>query len=416
MPRGWFRLLADPDFGRFMGGNLLFSVGMWVHAVAATMLAFELTGSALVVGLVSAAQFVPPLVLAPLGGLAADHGDRRAQLVAGRLVTMVGSGGLALWLVIVGAHGLQRTGAGPLVGAALVVGLGAVLGGPAMQALVPSLVRPGELPAAVSLSMLPIPLARAIGPVLGSFVVTAAGPALAFAIAFACNLVFVVLLVTMRVDARAPAPAPRAGREPGVWAYLRGDRTTIVLLFGVAAIGVGADPSLTLAPAISDDLGLGTTLVGPIATAFGTGAAAGLALVPVLRRILGATRYGHVGLAVMAVGSACVVPGRSAVAVCLAFALSGVGMTIALTGLSTAVQLRAPDRLRGRVMALWSVAFLGARPFAAAVDGAVADALSPTVALLVVCLVLLGATWLGTTGARSLRAAGDHQSQLDSSD
>jgi hypothetical protein len=78
----------------------------------------------------------------------------------------------------------------------------------------------------------------------------------------------------------------------------------------------------------------------------------------------------------------------------VAFGVGGAGMTLSLTSLSTQMQERLPDVLRGRVMALWSVAFLGSRPFAAAVNGAIADVVSVEAALLTVVAVLLGAAWL----------------------
>jgi MFS family permease len=165
-PRTSWQLLADPVFGPFFAGKALSTAGIWVHNIVAAILAWELSRSAFVVGLVSVAQFGPQLVFAPLSGAMADRGDRRRQLITGRLIAASGSGGLALWIALVGVDGLP--GAWPVVATALVVGLGFVVGGPAMNALIPALVRPNELAAAVAVNSIPFTVARAAGPALGA--------------------------------------------------------------------------------------------------------------------------------------------------------------------------------------------------------------------------------------------------------
>lgn len=118
--RGSLRLLVDPVFGPYFFGRLLSTAGIWIHNIVAAILAFQLTGSAFIVGLVSVAQFAPQLLFAPLSGALADRGDRRRQIVLGRVVAACGSGGLALWLAIYGAD--EAPYAWPVILAALTVG------------------------------------------------------------------------------------------------------------------------------------------------------------------------------------------------------------------------------------------------------------------------------------------------------
>jgi MFS family permease len=390
--RGSLGLLTDRVFGPFFVGKLLSTAGIWIHNIVAAILAFQLTRSAFVVGLVSVAQFVPQLLFAPLSGAIADRGDRRKQLVLGRLIATAGSGGLALWIVLVGVDGLP--GAAPVVGAALVVGIGFVVGGPAMHALLPTLVRPGELAAAIALNSVPFTVARAGGPALGALVASSAGPELAFAIAAAANLLFAGILLWLPIGGR-PETSPGADRSVRAGLrYLRTDPTLVWLLAGVAAIGVGADPAITLTPPLSDGLGRGSELVGVFASSFGVGAGAAFVVLSPLRRWLGLPRLGTVGLGLLAAGMLALTVTPGPIPSILAFGVGGAGMTLSLTSLSTQMQERLPDELRGRVMALWSVAFLGSRPFAAAVNGAIADAVSVDAALLVVVAVLLVAAWL----------------------
>jgi MFS family permease len=390
--RGSLGLLTDRVFGPFFVGKLLSTAGIWIHNIVAAILAFQLTRSAFVVGLVSVAQFLPQLLFAPLSGAVADRGDRRKQLVLGRLIAAAGSGGLALWIALAGVEGLP--GAAPVVGAALVVGIGFVVGGPAMHALLPTLVRPGELAAAIALNSVPFTVARAGGPALGALVAASAGPELAFAIAAAANLLFAGVLVWLPIGGK---PATSADADRSVRAglrYLRTDPTLVWLLAGVGAIGIGADPAITLTPPLSDGFGRGAELVGIFASSFGVGAGAAFLVLAPLRRTLGLPRLGTLGLALLATGMLALTVTPVPAAAIVAFGVGGAGMTLSLTSLSTQMQERLPDVLRGRVMALWSVAFLGSRPFAAAVNGAVADAVSVEAALLTVVIVLLVATWL----------------------
>jgi MFS family permease len=386
------RLLVDPIFGPFFAGKLLATTGIWIHNIVAAILAYELSGSTLVVGLVSVAQFGPQLLFAPLSGAMADRGDRRKQLVLGRVVAGIGSAGLAVWIGLVGARGLP--GAWPVVLAALVVGIGYVIGGPAMHALLPSLVRREELATAVALSVVPFTIARAAGPALGALVAAAAGPGTAFAIAAAGNFAFAALLSRLRIGARSGNGGGADRRIRAGVRYLAEDRALVLLLVGVVAVGVGADPIVTLTPAMSAGFGSGSTLVGVMASSFGVGAALALIVLGWLRRRLGLPRLGTSGLTLLALSTAGAAVSPQPGLVIVAFGIAGAGMAMAVTGLSTQMQLRLPEGLRGRIMALWSVAFVGSRPVAAAVNGGIADATTPSIALFVVAGVVMTAAWL----------------------
>ncbi len=385
-PRTSWQLLADPVFGPFFAGKILATGGVWVHNIVAAILAWELSRSALVVGLVSVAQFGPQLLFAPLSGALADRGDRRVQLIAGRLIVVLGSGGLALWLALVGADGLP--GAWPVVATALVVGIGFVVGGPAMNALVPTLVRPNELAAAVALNSIPVTVARAAGPAIGALLAATLGPASAFGLAAGTNLLFALLVVPLPIRGRAEAPAGGDRRVRAGVRYLREDRGIGLLLLGIAAVGIGADPVITLTPSLAAELGAGSALVGVFASSFGIGAGLAFVVLTRLRQRFGLDGVAVRGLVLLATGTALAGLAPAAPLVSTAFAIGGAGMTMALTALSTLLLGRLPDALRGRVMALWAMAFLGSRPVAAAVNGTVADATAPVVAFLAVGVVV----------------------------
>jgi MFS family permease len=391
--RGPIRLLADPVFGPFFAGKLLATGGVWIHNIVAAILAYELSGSAFVVGLVSVAQFAPQLLLAPITGAAADRGNRTKQVVIGRFINVAGSGGLAVVLIVAGPDGL--TDAWLVIASALVVGIGFVIGGPAMNALIPSLVHEDELAAAVALNSVPFTLARATGPAIGALVAVTYSPAVAFLIAAATNLIFAVILLLLPIVERHRDAASQDRRMRAGWLYMREQPTVQLLLIGVTAVGIGADPVLTLTPALSASFGAGATLVGAFASAFGVGAGAVFVVLGVLRRRIGLENSGALGLTALALGTALAGLAATPPLALAAFALAGAGMTTSLTAFSTLIQQVLPEGLRGRVMALWSMAFLGSRPLAAAINGAIADATTVRTAHLVVAVVVaMFAVWV----------------------
>ncbi len=391
-PRSALRLVVDPVFGPFFAGRLLSNLGVWIHQVAAAVAVYELTRSATWVGAVAVGQFVPQLLIAPWSGARADSADRRSQLIAGRLIGAVGSASCAIAPVAAGMGGAEaRSAAAIVIVGSTLLGFGFALGGPALHALVPSLVPPRDLPAAVTLNTFPITMARALGPAVGAVIVASAGVRPAFLAAAAGNLVFAVLLRATRAGHAAPPPAATAGRgsvRAGL-AHVLDSRDLRGLLLAVGAIGFAVDPVVTLGPSLADVLGGGAELVGAITSAFGTGAAVGLFVVGRLRGRLDGVSSAAVGLAILGVGYLLAAPMTDPVAAVAAIGLAGCGMTVGLTSLTTRVQQQVDEEFRGRVMAAWSIAFLGTRPLAAVLLGGLTDLAGVRVALAAVGAALV---------------------------
>jgi hypothetical protein len=117
-----------------------------------------------------------------------------------------------------------------------------------------------------------------------------------------------------------------------------------------------------------------------------------------LQRQLGSLRVAATGSGLMAAGLVTAALAPAAGVTVAGFAITGAGFVLSLTGFTSVLQRRVPDELRGRVMALWSVAFLGNRPIAAAIDGAAADLVGPRLALVIAIGVAVG----GLAAARAL--------------
>lgn len=382
-------LLRDRTFAPYFWGQALATMGVWIHNVAAAILMWELTRSTQWVAAITVGQFLPQMAIAPWSGARADRADRRRQMVTGTLIAGSGPALIATWEAAVGFDG--AVGPAVLVLAATVIGIGFAVGGPATQALLPSLVRRTELPSVVAVSSWPMTVARAAGPALGAVLMVASGPAVTFALVATTQFTFAAVMHRRERELLAPADG-RDTRVRAALTYLRAERPTAFLLVGVAVVGFGVDPVVTLAPAVADRLGGAGDVVGLLASAFGVGAGVGFVLLPWIRRRQRLERMATLGLVVLALGLAPLAVVPTVAAAAGALGVAGAGMALALTGFTTAVQQRVPDALRGRVMAIWSVAFLGSRPVGALLSGAIADVSSEEVALLAAAaLVLLGA-------------------------
>ncbi|MFP3913273.1 MAG: MFS transporter [Actinomycetota bacterium] len=394
-PRSTPAVIADRNFGPFFVGNLTSNIGTWFQQLTAAVVVYELTGSTFMVGLVGVSQFLPSLVLAPWTGAAADRFDRRRLLMTAQSTAAVAAGALAALTLTVGLEPFPN--AWPVLVAALVIGLGHAFAVPAQQALVPALVPPNDLDAAVALTSVTFNLGRALGPAIGALVLVAWGPGWTFAINAASYVPLVLGLWIAR--ARPVQRPPRASIWVG-FKHLRTDTQLAVLLVGLTALGFGIDPVLTLAPALAEGLVDETFrsqegLVGMLISAFGAGAAAAAFMVARVR-----ARWGQIPLAIaglLLLGAGVVGFGFSPTAwmAIVSLLAAGVGFLFGVTSLTSAMHVRIPEELRGRIMALWGVAFLGSRPVAAFLDGAVAELTTPRVAALgaasivVLCAIVL---------------------------
>jgi predicted MFS family arabinose efflux permease len=280
----------------------------------------------------------------------------------------------------------------PILLSSLLVGVGFAVGSASTAAVVPALVEPTELGAAVALNSVPLMLARAAGPAVGGGIAIMAGPAFACLLAAALNIACAILMASMRLPQRlGDGGDHNTALRLAVRHCLHSPRLLMVLI-AVAALGLGAEPSVTLVPGIAERFG-DATKAGWIASAFGVGGVAGLGLLGPLRRRLRHEAGSGWGLLLMGVGLALVAVGPVLPVALLGMALAGVGMTLAHANLGTLVQLLSPVDMRGRITALWFLCWLGARPVGAAVNGVLADALGVGWAVAGVSATLVAASW-----------------------
>lgn len=357
-----WRVFRMRNFGPYFVGNAMSASGTWFQNLAAAIFVYQETHSALLLGVLNAFQFGPVLLLTPWTGRIADAVDRRrlliwtqtiAACVAVTLAVLVGLGEATTWLVI---------------GFAGVLGVITAVSNPAQMALVASLVPREMLARAIALNAMTFNLARATGPALAAVVIATVGIAPAFAInAFS----YVALVVALLVITPTPVPLVRRSSFRDSIAILRAKPRLVGYLAVVTAVGVSSDPINTESPAIAHEFGRAPVWAGAVVGCFGLGAV--LAAISTSDRIGRSDR--HLSRSLVVFGSGIVLMAISPwFPLALAFVVgAGFGYLSANANATARLQLGVAEDQQGRIMALWSVAFLGTRPIASLIDGALAE-------------------------------------------
>ena len=386
-PRSARRLLVSRDFGALFWGKLIGAIGAWAYTLAAAIMVYNESRSTLAVAAVGVAQFSPQLLLSPLMGSWSDRGYARAQLLTGRFLSA--GVGLTLGVALLAFEPSSWALAVPVIAASGVIGIGIVLGGPAMQSVVPGLVSSDELRTAVTLNTAPMTIGRFVGPIVGAISTTTVGPAWSVIIFAATQGLFGLCLVLVRLPAMAKsARADTSKSVRGAVDYVWRNPRIRLLLIATATVSLGSEPAVTLTPALADDLSGGPELVGALTAAFGLGAAIGLVLVSTVGRSMSLDVVAIVGLGFLSGGLILASTTMWSVPSVIGFTLAGIGMSCALSMASTALQQETDPAMRGRVMGFWLMCFMGARPVSATLLGLIADFATPRVSIIATAIVV----------------------------
>jgi MFS family permease len=357
--------MRDRNFGPYFLGNASSASGTWFQNLAASLLVYRLTHSALLLGVLNFCSFVPVLLLAPWAGSAADRFDRRRLLLATQLGSTIVSAGLAAlaWA------GLARVWV--VIACAVVLGVGSAFAAPASLALISDLVAREQLGSAVALNSMTYNLARATGPALAAVSVRTLGIPASFAINASSYLLLVLALLVVHPAPRRLALRGEARLRESL-RLVRAQPRLLAFLLIVTAVGFASDPVNTESPAFANAFGRPDTDAGYLIGAFGVGAV--LAAFLVAGRVAGSRGRMLITLGLLGGGMIAysLVPWLTLGYVFLGIA--GFGYLASNTAATSRLQLEVDDQQRGRIMALWSVAFLGLRPIASLADGAIAEA------------------------------------------
>lgn len=372
--RSAWRVATSRNFGPYFVGNAVSASGTWFYNLAGSVLVFQLTHSPVLLGVFNFSQFLPILLLAPWAGRVSDAYDRRTILLVTQPVAAMLSAGLAVtaWT--------GHASVGAIFAFSVCLGSVMAFSNTAQMSIIGALVDRVDLPQAVSLNAIAFNIARAIGPTSAAGVIALFGTATAFAVNSLSFLAFTFALLTIRTRHQA-----RSGRAPlrESIAVLRAQPRLIGMLAVIVVIGIVADPVNTEGPALAHAFGFSPVWAGAIVGAFGIGA------------IVGGVLLGGREASTLQIAGTLVVMGLGIVGLALSpwFALALVLTSLAGAGYlssnaaSTAqLQLGVAESHWGRIMALWTIAFLGVRPFASMIDGALSGAIGVRAAAVVMSL------------------------------
>jgi MFS family permease len=368
--RTTLRALRHRNFQLFFSGQLISLIGTWMQSIAQDWLVYRLTGSALLLGVVAFMGHIPVLILSPVTGIVADRFDRRRTIVLTQITSMM----LALILAALTLTGIVRVW--EILVLATLLGVVTAFDVPARQSFLMDMVGREDLLNAIALNSSMFNAARMIGPAVAGVLVASIGEGWCF---FANGVSYVAViagLLMMRLTSQMP-PQPAGSVIQHMTEGFRFARSTTpvrALLLLVGMVSLVGMPFTVLMPIFADRiLHGGPQGLGLLMGATGVGALLGGLTLASKRSVQGLGRW--VWTAAVGFGVSLILFSFSR-HFWLSLALlmpAGFGMMVQMGATNTLLQVMAPDRLRGRVMALYSMMFIGMAPVGALLGGALAS-------------------------------------------
>lgn len=363
-----------------------------MQTVAQSWLVLQISNSAFLLGLDSFLGQIPILLFSLLGGVIADRFDRRKLLIGSQLVQM------SCAFLLASLFAFSKVDVWQILSLSFVVGLAQAFGGPAYQALIPTLVEPKDLPNAIALNSIQFNLARVIGPMLGGLALTSLGAAWCFSLnGFSFVAVIIsLLLLQIRPTLAKPGISLFSSMKEGL-GFIRAKKEMlplIVLAFLMTFLGV---PLIVFLPVVARDIfHMGPSIYTLLLCTSGAGAVAGALLVAAFGNI---PNRGQITLMTLVALGALITAfsmSRSLILSCILLFLAGAALIGVFSMISSLVQLMAPNEMRGRVMSVYNVAFRGGMPIGALITGALVPIYTVPVVLAVngVLLSCLGLYFL----------------------
>jgi MFS family permease len=379
--------LRHPLFRTLWIAAFFSNLGGWIEDVGEAWLMVTLGGSPLMVALVVVTGILPCVVLTLPAGALADQVDRRRFL----LVTQTWMAAVAITLAVVTTcHAMSPL---RLLGFTTALGIGFAVNGPPWQSLVPELVPRADLAQAVALNALNFNLARAIGPAIGGILVASLGPSATFFLNAASFLGVIVVLWRTRtpIVVRKRQPVGRAVLDGLSFAAKSVELKSIYAGVALFAFASATVPSL-LASFASDRLHAGGVGYGLLLGSIGVGAIGGAVLLPPLRSLLPPRRLLPLSMATYAVSAlACSTTRTTAVAM-LILVPAGAAWLTTVSTFNALTQVHAPDHVRARSLAMYTLSFLGAFSFGSIAGGALANLIGVVAVYRVAALATLCAS------------------------
>ncbi len=358
--------MAGRDFRYYFFGQVVSLIGTWVQQVALSWIAYRVTGSAFMLGLVAFSGQIPMLVATPLGGVLADRFSKRNILLWTQVIEMA----VAVVLSVVAWQ--QGFNSWILITASIVLGLSGAMEMPSKQAIITELIHDRSvLSNAIALNSLTFNAARLLGPAVAGLTLAIFNEPACFAINAVSYVAAIYTLLTIH-----PGKPPRhraTGSLAEAWNYLLHFAPARWLVVTVAVTSICVAPFMTFMPVYAKDIFHGgPDLLGVLLGTSGSGALAAALYLANRRSVIG---LGH------RIVLACLVGGIASAAfaynLLLTLALpllfvSGGTFIMIVTSCNILLQSLVPEHLRGRVMALYTMSFIGMLPLGSLIYGSLA--------------------------------------------
>jgi len=365
------RALRHRNYRLFFGGQTISLVGTWITRIATSWLVYRLTGSELLLGVVSFAGQIPVLILAPFGGVLVDRLNRHRMLV----ITQILSALQSLALAVLAFTHINVT---EIIVLQVVQGLINCFDTPARQAFVVEMVEDrADLPNAIALNSSMFNASRILGPSIGGVLIALVGEGWCFLLDAISYIAVIISLVAMRF-----AEPPRDRRQTSRmtdelktgFTYAFGFPPVRALLILVAVVGTMGMPYAILMPAIASKvLHGGPHTLGILMTASGVGALLGTVYLASRHTVLGLGKVIVVSTFGLSAGLIAFSFSHTLWLSLLLLPVVGAGMMLQAASTNTILQTVVSEDMRGRVMAFYSVAVLGTQPIGSLLAGVLAD-------------------------------------------
>lgn len=392
MLRRTFKAFEYPEFRMMWLGACVSTIGTWMQSQAQNWLVLDISKNPFYLGLDAFLGQIPIFLFTLVGGVVADRFDRRYVLIGSQVVQM------ACALILATLFLLGWVKIGHILFLSFVVGTAQAFGGPAYQALIPTLVSKEDLPNAIAMNSIQFNLARMVGPALGLVAITRLGPAWCFYLNGFSFLAVIATLVMVKTTF-TPKPSGQSVMESmkSGFAFIREQQamgSLIVIAFLMTMLGV---PLLTFLPVFAKDVFHrdvhGYTLLLEVA---GAGAIAGAIMVAAFHHGRAKGRIALINLILLGLATVGFSFSTNIWVSCvILFAGSAVLISV-FALISSLVQAITADDMRGRVMSVYNMAFRGGMPFGSLVSGKFVEALGAPLVVGVngVLIALLGLYFL----------------------
>ena len=390
-----WRALRHRNFRLFFGGQSISLIGTWMTRIATSWLVYRLTKSPLLLGTVGFAGQIPTFLLAPIAGVIVDRIDRRKVLVWTQTLAMVQSLALAFLTL---SH---RITIAEVLALSAMQGIINAFDMPGRQSFMVKMVEDrADLSNAIAINSSMVNTARLLGPALAGLLIAATNEGWCFLIDGVSYIAVIASLLMMRLplDTIERATTSMFAQLREGWTYVADFRPirTILLLF--ALLSLMGWPFMVLMPVFAaQTLHGGPHTLGFLMGAVGVGSLAS-ALTLVLRRsVRGLTRVVPIAASIFGVGLICFGFSKTLWLSMLMMLVTGFGMMQGTTASNTILQTLVDERMRGRVMSYYTMAFVGMAPFGSLLAGALAHWIgAPHTVIVSGVACIIGALWFWT--------------------